>query len=179
MGMQVYIFTDGAVSCVDGEGPGGWAAWLVAVRDNGEIVSRLISGYCGEITTIGRMELMPVVMGLEALTRPTTVTIVSDSQYVVQSGDKWLAGWVKGGWVKSDKKPVKHQDLWERVLAQMEKHTVHWMHVGGHQADAADFFVEWNNRADASAVEMRDRAKRFLETGDPWPESEVEHAQQV
>ena len=73
------------------------------------------------------------IVGLEALKRPCTVTVYSDSQYLVNAfNQNWVAGWLKRGWKNSQKQPVKNVDLWKRLLAAKEPHTVKFVWVKGH-----------------------------------------------
>ena len=84
-------------------------------------------------TTNNRMELMGVIVALEALNRPCNVTLHSDSQYVVKAfNDHWIEGWVRRGWKTAAKKPVKNVDLWQRLLAAKEPHQVSFVWVKGH-----------------------------------------------
>ena len=105
MTKTVEIFTDGA--CSGNPGPGGWGTIL---RFNG--VEKELSGGMDD-TTNNRMEIMAVLEGLRALTRPCQVTVYTDSKYVMDSATKWLEGWVRKGWKTASKKKVKNQDLWE------------------------------------------------------------------
>ena len=134
---DVELFTDGA--CSGNPGPGGWAAILrMGERE------RELSG--GEpATTNNRMELMGVISGLEALKRPCTVTINTDSKYVLDGASKWIHGWKKNGWRTADKKPVKNVELWQRLDAAQKPHKLRWIWVKGHSGH-----VE-NERADELA----------------------------
>ena len=122
---QVTIYTDGA--CSGNPGPGGWGAILMYGAHKREL-----SG--GEAdTTNNRMELMAAIVGLEALVKPCQVELYSDSKYLTDAFNQhWIDGWLKRGWKKSDKSPVKNKDLWSRLLVAMEPHqvTFHW--VKGH-----------------------------------------------
>jgi ribonuclease HI len=122
---HVEIFTDGA--CRGNPGPGGWAALL---RADG--VEKEISG--GEAqTTNNRMELMAVIMALAALkASEVKARIHSDSQYVIKGINEWLPNWKRRGWRTADKKPVKNQDLWERLDAEVARHELQWQWVKGH-----------------------------------------------
>jgi ribonuclease HI len=134
----VEIFTDGA--CSGNPGPGGWAALL---RYGGE--EKEIAG--GErATTNNRMELMAAIMALEALKRPMQVKLYTDSQYVQQGMTKWMAGWIKRGWKTADNKPVKNEDLWQRLRAAMTPHRLDVIWVRGHDGHAE------NERVDRLAV---------------------------
>lgn len=133
----VDIFTDGA--CSGNPGPGGWGAIL---RAGGH--EREISG--GDpATTNNRMEIMAAIRALEALKKPSVVTIHTDSRYVLDGATKWLKSWKARGWKTADKKPVKNMDLWTALETAMEPHELSWRWVKGHSDH-----VE-NERADALA----------------------------
>ena len=102
----VEIFSDGA--CAGNPGPGGYGMILRYGKREKEL-----SGYCPD-TTNNRMELMAVIGGLEALSRPSRVRIVTDSNYVFKGSTTWINGWQKRNWVTSRKEPVLNRDLWER-----------------------------------------------------------------
>ena len=121
---QVLVHTDGA--CLGNPGPGGWAALLQCQGHEREI-----SGGQAD-TTNNRMELMAAICALEALGKPCHVIIVTDSQYVRQGITQWMSGWIKKGWRTSAGKPVKNQDLWERLNTAAVKHTIDWRWVKGH-----------------------------------------------
>ena len=141
---EVILYTDGA--CSGNPGPGGYGAILI---HNG--VEKEISG--GEAnTTNNKMEMLAVIKGLEMLKEPCSVSVYSDSAYVVNSIEKgWIYSWKKNGWRKADKKEVKNVDLWERLLKQMEIHDVKFLKVKGHSTD------ELNNRCDRLAVKEREK----------------------
>ena len=123
----VEIYTDGA--CSGNPGPGGWGAML---RYRG--VEKELSG--GEAhTTNNRMELMGAISALEALTRSSQVRIYTDSAYVRNGITQWMPRWKANGWRTSDKKPVKNQDLWERLDAALGTHRIDWQWVKGHAGD--------------------------------------------
>ena len=133
----VEIFTDGA--CSGNPGPGGWG---VILRFRGE--QKELAG--GERkTTNNRMELMAAIVALEALKRPARVEITTDSTYVKDGITRWIHGWKKNGWKTSAKKPVKNQDLWQRLDQALAPHRVEWHWVRGHVGHPE------NERADALA----------------------------
>jgi ribonuclease HI len=138
MAAIVEIWTDGA--CSGNPGPGGWG---VLLRYNGH--EREMCGGEATPTTNNRMELTAAIRALEALTRPSTVKLHTDSVYVRSGITSWLPNWVRNGWRTSDKKPVKNADLWQELSAQVARHTVEWLWVKGHAGD------EGNERADALA----------------------------
>lgn len=126
---ELYAYTDGA--CSGNPGPGGWGALLIA-RD-GEIVvkERPLKGGAPD-TTNNRMELMAAISALEALERPSRLTLVTDSNYVKDGLTKWIFGWKKNGWKTAAKKPVKNEDLWKRLDEANARHSVTWEWVKGH-----------------------------------------------
>ena len=135
--MSVEIFTDGA--CSGNPGPGGWGAIL---RYKGTEKER--SG--GEaLTTNNRMELMAAIAALEALNRPSSVRLTTDSVYVRDGISKWLHNWKRNGWKTAAKKPVKNDDLWRRLDAAQAPHTIEWLWIKGHAGH-----IE-NERCDALA----------------------------
>jgi len=134
---KVLIYTDGA--CRGNPGPGGWGAILCYGDSEREIYG------AERDTTNNRMELMAAIQALEALKRPCEITVTTDSQYVRQGITEWLPQWKRRGWKTADKKPVKNQDLWQRLEDATHRHTVHWKWVKGHSGH------EENERVDALA----------------------------
>ena len=103
-------------------------------------------------TTNNRMEMTAVIEGLKKLKEPCSVTITTDSKYVVDSITKnWVYGWKKRGWKKSDGKPALNIDLWEEMLKLLEIHQVEFNWVKGHAGHPE------NERCDALAVEQREK----------------------
>lgn len=129
--MYVKIYTDGAARG-NPDGPGGYGTVIEYVDRYGNLhVKELSQGYTK--TTNNRMELMAVIAGLEALNRPCTVKIYSDSKYVVDAFNQhWLEGWLKKGWKRGKNEPVKNVDLWKRLLAAKAPHQVEFEWVKGH-----------------------------------------------
>ena len=106
------------------------------------------------------MELLAVIRGLEALNRPCQVTVYSDSKYVVDAfNQNWIGGWVKRGWKKSDKKPVKNVDMWKRLLEVMQPHEVRFVWVKGHDGHPQ------NERCDTLATTAADGSGLFRRCG--------------
>jgi len=140
---EVILFTDGA--CSGNPGPGGWA-FLLRHPSSGKEIER--SGAERE-TTNNRMELMAVIRGLEALKRPTSVELITDSIYVGRGLSEWMAKWKANGWRRGSKgksSPVKNEDLWQRLDALVARHQLTFTHVRGHTGH-----VE-NERCDTLAV---------------------------
>ena len=134
---RVEIYTDGA--CRGNPGTGGWGAVL---RYRGR-EREIFGGEPG--TTNNRMELTAAIRGLEALQRRCKVAVYTDSQYVREGITNWLADWKRRGWKTADRKPVKNQDLWEKLDALAARHDVEWHWVRGHAGHPE------NERADALA----------------------------
>ncbi len=129
--MLVTLYTDGSARG-NPDGPGGYGALLEYVDNTGNTHTREYSGGFKK-TTNNRMELMAVIIGLEALTKPCQVKVYSDSQYVIKAfNDKWLEGWIKKGWKRGKNEPVKNVDLWKRLLKAKEIHEVEFIWVKGH-----------------------------------------------
>ena len=138
----VEIYTDGA--CRGNPGPGGWAALLTSGEHEKEL-----SG-AETLTTNNRMELTAVIRALEALKRPSEVRILTDAEYVRRGITEWVKSWKARGWKTADRKPVKNQDLWERLDALADGHRIEWRWVRGHSG------VPGNERVDRLAHEAID-----------------------
>ena len=140
--VKVMAWTDGA--CSGNPGPGGWGVLMRAMDGQTVLKERELSG--GEAaTTNNRMELMAAISALEALTRPSTITITTDSAYVKNGVQSWIHGWKRNGWKTADRKPVKNVDLWQRLDAAQARHKVVWKWIKGHAGHAE------NERADELA----------------------------
>ena len=124
MSTPIEIFCDGA--CSGNPGPGGFGAIL----RSGATVKELYGS--ARETTNNRMELTAAITALEALKRPCSVILTTDSQYLVKGMREWLAGWIKKGWINSKKDPVLNRDLWERLDALSKVHKIDWRWVKGH-----------------------------------------------
>ncbi|WWW13248.1 ribonuclease HI [Spirobacillus cienkowskii] len=128
MTSPVTLYSDGA--CSGNPGPGGWACVLIYNNQK-----RRISGY-EKHTTNNKMELMGVIRGLESLTRPMPVLIITDSQYVKNAFTAgWLENWQKNGWKTKSGSPVKNQELWLQLCLLQRKHSLSWQWVKGHSGD--------------------------------------------
>ncbi|MCL4109742.1 UNVERIFIED_CONTAM: hypothetical protein GTU68_018469 [Idotea baltica] len=126
---DLFAYTDGA--CSGNPGPGGWGALLVASEGDTVLKERELSG--GEAdTTNNRMELLAAIHALEALDRPSKLTVVTDSAYVKGGITEWIENWKRRGWKTATKKPVKNEDLWHRLDAAQARHDVVWKWVKGH-----------------------------------------------
>lgn len=147
--MKVTVYTDGAARG-NPDGPGGYGTVLQYVDAKGELHEReYAAGY--KKTTNNRMELMAVIVGLEALTRPCEVEVISDSKYVTDAFNQhWIEGWLKKNWKNSTNKPVKNVDLWKRLLKAKEGHQVRFTWVKGHDGHPE------NERCDCLATTAAD-----------------------
>ena len=147
---SVVIYTDGGCAPTN-PGPGGWAAILIKGEHQKELKG-------GELyTTNNRMELMAAISGLEALKRPSTVNMHTDSQYVRDGITKYINNWKRNGWRTASREPVKNQDLWQRLEAVRDLHKVRWHWVKGHSGD------HFNERADELVRAARDETRTAKE----------------
>ena len=134
---SINIWTDGA--CSGNPGPGGWGALLIAGENRKEI-------HGGDPdTTNNRMELMAAIEALNALKKPSRVTLHTESTYVKDGLTKWIHGWKRNGWKTAAKKPVKNKDLWQALESACARHDIEWVWVKGHAGD------EGNEKADELA----------------------------
>ena len=129
---RTVVYTDGA--CAGNPGPGGWA-WAVpggAFASGAEVM-----------TTNQRMEIRAALEAVKALEGP--LTVVSDSTYVVNCfRDRWWEGWLRKGWINSQRKPVANRDLWEPLidLYRADPSRIQWQWVKGHSGDAMNDLVD-------------------------------------
>jgi len=145
---MVIMYTDGASR--GNPGPGGYGV----VLKYGEHRKELSEGF--RKTTNNRMELLAVIKGLEALTREgLTVTIYSDSKYVVEAVEK---GWL-WGWVKKNFKDKKNPDLWKRFIPVYKKNKVKFKWVKGHAGNKE------NERCDQLAVQSAEGPNLLIDHG--------------
>lgn len=143
---MVEIYTDGA--CRGNPGPGGWAATL----SFGDVEKELAGAEAS--TTNNRMELTAVIRALEALKRPVEAKVYTDSEYVRRGIQEWITGWKVRGWLTADRKPVKNQDLWQRLDELAAGHRIEWHWVKGHSG------VPGNERVDQLANQAIDAMLR-------------------
>jgi ribonuclease HI len=135
--MIVEIYTDGA--CSGNPGPGGWGALLIYGKHQKEIY-----GGAPE-TTNNRMELTAAIEALNALNKPCTINLHTDSVYVKDGITKWIEGWKNRGWKTAAKKPVKNAELWQALDEAVKHHKINWKWVKGHAG------IPGNEKADELA----------------------------
>lgn len=158
--MKVYIYTDGSARG-NPDGPGGYGTIMKYTDGQGITHTREYSGGFKQ-TTNNRMELMAVIVGLEKLTKPCEVEVVSDSKYVTDAfNQKWIDNWQKNNWRNSTKQPVKNIDLWKRLLEAAKPHQIKFTWVKGHQGH------EENERCDYLATSAADGSNLLDDTGLP------------
>lgn len=134
---SIEIYTDGA--CSGNPGPGGWGAVLKYKDKLKEISGSELA------TTNNRMELMAAIMALESLKEKCSVTLISDSKYLVTGMKEWLSNWKRNRWRTAANKAVLNKELWERLDSLSHKHKIDWVWVKGHAQN------EFNNRCDELA----------------------------
>lgn len=146
---MIKIYTDGA--CKGNPGIGGWGALLIQNEQSIEI-------FDGEQeTTNNRMELKAVIEALNhASSMNDDVQIYTDSSYVQKGIQEWIYNWKKNGWRSSNKKPVKNQDLWQKLDTLNSTLNVEWFWVKGHAGHPG------NERADFLANEGVKKIQRGM-----------------
>ena len=136
---KLVAYTDGA--CSGNPGPGGWGVLLQALS-NGKVVKERELSNGEKLTTNNNMELRAAIAALEILDRTSEITIITDSKYVMNGVQTWLAGWKKNNWKTASKKPVKNEELWKRLDLLCEQHEVNWKWVKGHAGDMGNERVD-------------------------------------
>ena len=156
--MKVFVYTDGSARG-NPDGPGGYGTIIKYIDQNGVTHEREYSGGFKK-TTNNRMELLAVIIGLEKLTKPCEVEVVSDSKYVTDAfNQKWIDNWQKNNWKNSTKQPVKNIDLWKRLLEAAKPHKLTFTWVKGHQGHLE------NERCDVLATSAADGSNLLDDTG--------------
>lgn len=140
---EVELYTDGA--CSGNPGPGGWAFILRDLKTGKEL-----TGSGGESnSTNNRMEILAVVNGLKALKKSCRVRLYSDSKYVLQGLQEWMAGWKRNGWKRKEGRKLaelKNAELWQQLDQLIPLHQMSYHHVRGHSGHPE------NERCDQMAV---------------------------
>ena len=152
MKKEITMYTDGA--CSGNPGPGGWGTVLMY----GDVKKEL-SGFMPE-TTNNRMEVFAAIQGFSALKQPCSVTLYSDSAYLVNAFNQhWIDGWMKKGWKRGKNEQVKNVDLWKRLLKAKEPHHVTFIWVKGHDGHPQ------NERCDTLATTAADGHDLIVDEG--------------
>jgi len=148
---EVELYTDGA--CSGNPGPGGWAFIL-----RHPATAKQLEKSGGEReTTNNRMELLAVVRGLEALTKPSHVKVMTDSVYVGKGLSEWMPKWKANGWRRREGtqwKEVKNEDLWRELDQLIHRHKITYIRVAGHSGHPE------NDRCDELAVAACQKFKK-------------------
>ena len=140
---MIKVFTDGA--CSGNPGLGGWGV-VILINDSDPI---FLKG--GEFqTTNNRLELTATIKALKYFKEYQLITLITDSKYVKDGIESWIANWKKNGWRTTSKKPVKNKELWVELDSQIAKHNITWKWIKGHAGD------RYNEKADFLA-------RRFIE----------------
>jgi ribonuclease HI len=144
------IYTDGA--CSGNPGPGGWGAYLEYGENGSEKITKEIFGYNYE-TTNNQMEIVAAIEALKILKKPCTVNLYTDSKYLQLGITKWIHTWRVNNWLKSNNKPVKNAQLWQKLQDEIARHVIIWHWVKGHSNNYGNII------ADKLAVKGREIAK--------------------
>ena len=153
--MHVRIYTDGAARG-NPDGPGGYGTVLEFTDSQGNLhVREMSQGYLK--TTNNRMELMAAIAGLEALKKPCTVELYSDSKYLTDAFNQhWIEGWIKKGWKRGGNEPVKNISLWKRLLKAAQPHQVTYIWVKGHNGHPQNERCDQLATASADSLDLID-----------------------
>ena len=132
---MIKIYIDGA--CSGNPGIGGWG--VVILKNDSDPI--FLQGG-GNQTTNNRMELTAAIKALQHFKNPEELILVTDSKYVKDGIQTWIANWKKNGWKTASKKPVKNKELWLELDSEIAKHNINWEWVKGHTGDT------YNEKAD-------------------------------
>jgi ribonuclease HI len=144
--MTTYtIYTDGA--CTNNGKPNARAGWgAVLTNPEGDVLELAGPVPESQPQTNSRAELLAVFEALDRCTKPAPINLHTDSQYIANACNGWLADWKARGWRKADKKPPEHLDLWQRLDQQLQAKDVSVYWVKAHSGTLG------NERADALAI---------------------------
>ena len=145
---MIKIYTDGA--CKGNPGPGGWGALIINDNHKKEI-------YGGENeTTNNRMELSAVIEALKAIDdKESSITIFTDSTYVLKGMSEWIKGWKINNWISSNKKPVKNKDLWVILDSLVSLYKIEWIWVKGHSGHPENERADYLANLGVSGVDQQ------------------------
>lgn len=143
----VILYTDGA--CCGNPGPGGYGVILIA----GPHRQELCGGF--RLTTNNRMEIMAAIAGLQLLNTPCSVTLYSDSRYLVDAMSQgWVRRWRENGWMRNRKESVENADLWEQLLVLCDRHTVNFVWLPGHAGNPENERCDQLSRQAAQGTDL-------------------------
>ena len=162
MSIEIIAYADGG--CSGNPGIGGWGVSLQAFRDGRLLKQRSLSGASPSATN-NQMELRAAIEALNALDRPSKLTLVTDSRYLVDGATKWLPGWKARGWKTKNNQDVKNKPLWLELERAASRHEVRWQWTKGH-ADS-----DGNNLADSLAQEAIGALKKTMKANGAGPRS--------
>lgn len=149
---EVKIYTDGA--CSGNPGKGGYGAVLIY----GEHKKEISEGFL--LTTNNRMEILAVLKALQCLKEPCSITLTSDSKYVIDALSKgWAEKWKQNGWMRTKSDRALNVDLWEPLLLEISKHKMEYVWVKGHAGHPE------NERCDALATSAYGKYNLSEDTG--------------
>ncbi len=148
------VFTDG--SAINNGKRGARAGWA-AVWPNHEKYTAYGPVPTNEAQTNNRGEYMAAVSAFRSAdvidpSGSQTLHIFTDSQLLINSITKWMAGWIKNGWKTAKGDPVQHQDLLREIYHRASRRRVKWVHVDAHTG-GTDWRSVWNDKADVLAKE--------------------------
>ncbi len=149
------IYSDGA--CLGNPGPGGWAVRLLYPDGR----ARELGGAVPD-TTNNRMELWAAIQALRAAGDAPSITLITDSEYLLKGITEWIRAWKRRGWLTADRKPVLNRDLWEE-LDRLNRPQVQWRYTRGHAGDPG------NERCDQLAQAFARGEQPELTGSDPSP----------
>ncbi|MEO8391540.1 MAG: ribonuclease H [Chloroflexota bacterium] len=156
---QIDLYADGA--CSGNPGPGGYAFSLIAWDTTTDKALKTLHGSGQALdTTNNRMELVAALEGLKALSKPATLTVISDSQYLIKGMSEWITTWQANHWRNAKQKPIENQDLWMELIAAAQPHTITWTWTKGHDP-AQTRYSYFNALVDEEATKQRDQAVRL------------------
>ncbi|MEK7567412.1 MAG: ribonuclease HI [Patescibacteria group bacterium] len=139
---EVTIYCDG--SAIGNPGPGGWGFAILIFQNRGGRTVEEIGGF-EKHTTNNRMEITAAIEGLKKAVKNSSVTIKTDSQYLVNGISKWVYGWERNGWKTSQKQDVLNKDLWQELMKVSADLDVTWEHLRAHSG------ITMNERVDQIA----------------------------
>ena len=128
------IYCDG--SCFGNPGPGGWGVLVI----DGSLTAE-INGH-KSMTTNNQMELTEAIIAVKFVGNNESVTIYTDSNYVIKGITDWINGWKKNNWVTAKKEAVKNSDLWKELDELSKNKKINWTWVKAHNGNEGNEIVD-------------------------------------